>query len=506
MQKTIQCLANEFWWGGAIGDGVQMPFGTKSFTRDLCDWFLNNQASPSLLSNRGRMIYSREPFAFTFADGTLTLTGEGPFELMQAGNTLQTAHQKMVNTYYLPDHKMPNEKMFSCVQYNTWIQMQYEPTQEKVLQYAKNILRHGYQPGVLMIDDCWNKDYGVWEFEASRFPQPKKMVEELHAMGFSVMLWSCPFLSPDSFVFRAAEQEGLLVKNQEGETLITHWWNGYSAVLDLTNPRAVAWYQAQNQRLMDEIGIDGFKMDAGDPEFYPQTSVFYEKRHRAWQANLWAEISRSYSFNEIRGCYAQECKGIAQRIRDKLHSWGEEGLGALVPNALAMSLCGYSFLCPDMVGGGMAPDFNQDGFQLDQELFVRYAQCSALMPMIQFSLAPWEVLDEEHATLCREAIHLREKFLPQILALAENSRLTGEPIARPLCYDYPQEGYETVTDQFLLGKNILVAPVLKKGAVEKTVYFPGGKWKAEDGTLFLGPVCQTVPAPMHVLPVFTKVE
>ena len=87
-------------------------------------------------------------------------------------------------------------------QYNTWIEMEWGCTQEKVLSYARDILAHGYPAGVLMIDDCWCRAYGDWEFDASRFPSPKGMVDELHRMGFKVMLWCCPFVSPDTVIFR----------------------------------------------------------------------------------------------------------------------------------------------------------------------------------------------------------------------------------------------------------------------------------------------------------------
>ena len=226
MKLEISCLPGEYWWGGAVGDGIRMPYAKKDMERDLNGWVLNNQASASLMSNTGRYVYSKEPFHFWVHEGLLTVEGE---ELVagQSGQSLYSAREYLIKNVYHPDGKMPHRDMFSKIQYNTWIQMNYEPSQEKVLDYAGSILDHGYPAGILMLDDCWNQDYGVWEFDAARFPDPKAMMEHLHSMGFSVMLWTCPFISPDSRQFRYLEAKDLLVKNADGQTYIVKWWNGY---------------------------------------------------------------------------------------------------------------------------------------------------------------------------------------------------------------------------------------------------------------------------------------
>jgi alpha-glucosidase len=110
--------------------------------------------------------------------------------------------------------------------------------------------------------------------------------------------------------------------------------------------------------------------------------------------------------------------------------------------------------------------------------------------MMQFSVAPWRVLDAAHLAAVKQAVALRMRFTPRILALAEASAATGEPILRPLAYVFPDGGYENVKDQFLMGDDLLVAPMVTKGAA-RTVQIPPGTWKAEDGTLVTGPVQKT---------------
>ncbi len=99
--------------------------------------------------------------------------------------------------------------------YNTWIELTFNQTQEGVLKYAHSVLEHGMPPSILMIDDGWSNTYGNWSFSAERFPSPKEMLEELHQLGFKVMMWICPFITPDTLEYRDLEKAGLLVTDEK---------------------------------------------------------------------------------------------------------------------------------------------------------------------------------------------------------------------------------------------------------------------------------------------------
>jgi alpha-glucosidase (family GH31 glycosyl hydrolase) len=174
----------------------------------------------------------------------------------------------------------------------------------------------------------------------------------------------------------------------------------------------------------------------------------------------------------------------------------------LIPDVAAQGLIGHPYGCPDMVGGGELGGFLA-GDPLDAELFVRWAQCSVLFPMVQFSLAPWRVLDAEHLQAVTDAVELRQRLLPEILALVEHASRTGEPILRPLAYHHA--GYEQVRDEFLLGEDLLCAPVLEAGATTRNVTFPPGRWEAEDGTVVDGPVELGVPVGLGSIPWWRRV-
>src|SRR2546423_792149 len=99
------------------------------------------------------------------------------------------------------------------------------------------------------------------------------------------------------------------------------------------------------------------------------------------------------------------------------------------------------------------------------------------MPMMQFSVAPWRVLDSSRLNAVRKAIKVRQNYSNYILDLARQSALTSEPVVRSLEYTFPHQGYERITDQFLLGDRILVAPVLEKDACRRAVMLPPGVWQ-----------------------------
>ncbi|HVK48915.1 MAG TPA: hypothetical protein VM488_13740, partial [Pseudobacter sp.] len=154
------------------------------------------------------------------------------------------------------------------------------------------------------------------------------------------------------------------------------------------------------------------------------------------------------------------------------------------------------------IGGGDYSSFdNVDASKLDQDLVVRSAQCHALMPMMQFSVAPWRILDQQHLAAVKAAVELRKKYTPQIMDLVRKSAITGEPVVRHMEYAFPGSGFEACNDQFMLGNNLLVAPVLAKSG-RREVVLPKGKWKYIDGKLFKGPAKITVDAALDQLPFF----
>lgn len=506
-QIVIKLLPCEHWWGGACFDGIKMPFDQKSnFSRTLKPNTTMNQAAPLLLSDRGRYIWSETGFSFSVADGEIKIKNfTGKIDFKEGFHTLRGAYLAAMRAHFPPCGKRPPNEFFTKPQFNSWIELTYAQSQKALETYAENLQKAGYGCGILMIDDGWAPYYGKWEFNAAAFPDPVAMVRKLHSFGFKVMLWTCPFITPDTAEFRYLRDCDALLKGKAGSPAIVEWWNGFSAVLDLTVPAAVRWYRAQNEKLMEEYGIDGFKFDAGDAIFYAGGISSVAETDANAQCGLWADVAAGYAYNELRACWKHANKPLVQRLCDKSHTWGENGLAALIPDMLAQGLLGYAYGCPDMIGGGNFADFTPEKVKdLDAELVVRYSQCSALMPMMQFSAAPWRVLPQEENEMCLQAAKLHERFGEKIIELADESKDTGEPIVRCMEYVFPNQGLADCIDQFMLGNDVLIAPVLEKGMRRRTVKLPVGQWKFADGTVYSGGQTVTVDAPLHILPYFEK--
>ncbi|MCQ2433595.1 MAG: glycoside hydrolase family 31 protein, partial [Clostridia bacterium] len=505
-QIEITMLPGECWYGLAADRGTSMPLDESSvFSLDITYNPTNNQVSPVLFSSKGRYIYSDKGFALKAEGGVITVSGPAPILTGKEGDNLREVFLTIAKRCFPSDGIVPPKEFFAVPQYNTWIELIYDQNQADILRYAHGIIDNGYPAGVFMIDDNWQRDYGCWEFRAERFPDPKAMMDELHALGFRVMMWICPYISADSEEFRYLRGKNLLAKSKDGEISLHKWWNGFSATIDLMNPEAVDWFRGRMQYLQDTYGVDGFKLDAGDAFYYRNDRSEHNPEADANDYCVkWAELGLSFAYNEYRACFSCQGKPLVQRLCDKSHAWGANGMATLVPNTLTQGIMGYAYTCPDMIGGGSYSFFLAENLKeiLDEELVVRYAQCAALMPMMQFSAAPWRVLSAENAEICQKMAMLHTKYGDYILSLAAHAAETGEPAARYMEYEFSGEGMEKICDQFMLGDKVLVAPVFVKGQTERAVVLPKGRWQYCDGTVYEGGTTVTVPAPLSVLPYF----
>lgn len=497
----VKTNANTSWWVGVINKGSMMPYNsTDELTMNLIAHPDGNQVQPLLLSNQGDVIWCENPPKISFKKGEIVIDADGTATHSKAGKTLKEAYEFASQNYFPPSGKTPDMKLISAPQYNTWIELMYDQNQDDILKYANALIANNYPPGVLMIDDNWQENYGKWNFHQGRFSDPKMMMDSLHDMGFKVMLWVCPFVSPDCDVYRELNKKKFLMQNTHSEAAMVRWWNGVSAELDLSNPGAVNWLNDQFDHLVNEYGVDGFKLDAGDPFYY--TGL---KSHKDISPDehtmLWGKIGLRYPLNEYRAMYKMGGQPLVERLRDKTHTWND--LTTLIPNMLLQGINGYVFGCPDMIGGG---DFSSflPGSVIDEELIVRSAQVHALMPMMQFSVAPWRILNEANHKAVKKAVALRMKYTDYIVRLTENAAITNQPVIKYLEYSYPHQGYEDIKDQFLLGDSLLVAPVIEKNTYKRRVQLPEGHWKYIDGKDYTGPIEVEVVAPIDVLPYFLK--
>lgn len=505
---VVSVLPGERWWGGFVAQGLKMPYKNNSgFVFDLRRDNFNNQTAPLLVSSKGRYLWSEDPFAYSFTDQGIEIDGAVDLQLVKAGGNLRDAYLSASEAHFPFTGETPDSLFFIAPQYNTWIELAYNQNQRDVMNYAAAALAHGFPPGIFMIDDNWQRYYGNFDFKSERFPAPKEMCDSLHDLGFKVMTWICPFVSPDSPEYRTMWSKSYLLKNTSKHLpAIIPWWNGLSAAVDLTNPAARDYFKSKLEESRQKYGIDGFKFDAGDIQYMlPSACSYADTAATAHDyAYLWALTGSEFRFNELRSAWKNGGQPIVQRLGDKDYSWA--ALHQLVGDMISAGLLGYAYTCPDMIGGGMLGTFytaEAKSKPFDQELMVRSCQIHSMMPMMQFSVAPWRVLSAENSEICARYARLHAEMSPYIMKWADHASKTGEPIVRHLEYEFPGQGFEDCTTQYMLGPEYMIAPMLERGDRRK-VDLPLGRWIDDRGTEYEGGQTIEIDVPLDRLPVFRR--
>ena len=455
-------------------------------------------------ATEGRGAYKDRPFSdpgqigdkcFNFKGSALDL------KFSFSGNAVK-AHEKLVQYFGHPT-ETPHESLFEKPTWTTWARYKTAIDQEIVLQYADDIINNDYPFNVLEIDDRWQIHYGDLDFDPVRFPNPHQMVNKLHARGFKVTAWVIPFINPDSRAFDEGAKNGWLVHDAHGAPYLVPWWQGSGGLLDVTQPSALAWFFERLARLQSDTGLDGFKFDAGEACFLPSDAVTHQKIHPNEYTQIYVDaLAKHYQLTEVRSGWKNQRAPIFFRQWDKTTSWGlDNGLHSVLTGVLALGMAGYPFILPDMIGG------NEYDEKATAEMMIRWTQLNALLPAMQFSLPPWEY-GAESTRICRRYANLHTEFAPLIFKLAIESTQNGLPIIRPVFWlDPNNETALTCDNEFLLGDQFLVAPVVTPGTFRRDIYLPPGQWRDHwTKEIFAGPVLiKDYPAPLDTLPLFDRV-
>ena len=509
--SEIPLIESERWWGGGGGDGQSQPYGASSHKRiDLR--VHGNTSSPLLVSSCGRYVWSEKPFGYEFKDGKLVLDSD--FEKIEptvGGKTLKDAYLAAAKDHMRFEGKAPPDVFFTLPQWNNWIEIFLNGVNQKAADdYTADLAKSAFPCGVYMMDGGWLSHQGSYEFYEKDFPDPKGLFDRINAHGWTPLIWTAHFVSPDSREYKKLRYHDthncldyLAYRKAPGSraAAVVRWWSGISAIYDLTKPAANAYYAKILHEFADKYVIKGFKFDAGDPRFFAEDCRFHdEKAEPVDYTRLYAELAaREFPFHEIRVSW--KCGGLplVTRLNDRAHAWtGKNAQDTVIPQVVAAGLLGCPYLVADMVGGGLEVSFV--GKEIDEKLFVRSAAMQALMPMVQFSLLPARHLSPEGVKLCREFAQLHVDFAPYIMEQVRHAATTGEPIVRAMEYEFPHQGFNRPMQQFMLGPRWLVAPVVTPDDA-KTVELPAGKWRDDLGQEFVGPkTVQLEGVPLARLP------
>lgn len=528
--SRIRLLDGERWYGGAVNLGAEQPWTVESVTTDrrygrrdydLANGDWGGGVMPLLVSDRGRYVWSEGPFRFRFEKGVLRI--ESNVEKVAttvAGRTLRDVYLAASKRHFPFGGVRPPEEFFTKPQFNNWIEIFLHGVNQEVSEkYVRDLAASGFPCGVFMTDGGWMKYHGSELFDAEKFPDPIRYFDLIRAQGWKSLLWMSPFVSPDSQKeyrrLRYFPHEGIpgsgyekgldyLVRERTSDNpAVLRWWSGLSAAYDLTNPAAFDYYVARLRKFAADYHFDGFKFDAGDPEFLPENSrLFRPDLPRCEFGRAYNKVGLHIPYNEFRSGYGTGGLPVVQRLHDQPHDW--KALGQILRDMIAAGLIGYPYAVGDMIGGGACGSYFP-GKPFHPDLFVRSCQLQALMPMMQFSRAPWQALDEDRCGICRDFAKLHCSFGPYILKWADHAAQTGEPILRSMAYEFPGEGLEDCLTQFMLGPEWLVAPVLSPDAAVE-VRLPSGSWQDDLGETHVGPkTLRLERVPLARLPRYRRV-
>jgi alpha-glucosidase (family GH31 glycosyl hydrolase) len=426
-----------------------------------------------------------------------------PLRLIRAAN-VTAANQRAIELLGHPSVAPPLDMLAQPI-WTTWARYKMGIDQEQTLRFAHEIVDRQFPRSVMEIDDRWQTDYGDLEFDSRKFPDPRAMIDELHALGFKVTLWIPPFFAPRSAAFKAAAAAGYLVRHpMSGEPYPVRWWQGWGGLLDVSNPAALDWWRAGLRRLQSEYGVDGFKFDGAEGNFLPLEAQTFAPMTPAEYADRYVDfVAADWTWTEVRTGWRSQRHGIMFREWDKSSRWDlGNGLHSVITQALAMSVIGYPFVLPDMIGGNA-----YDGEMPDRELLIRWTQATALLPAMQFSITPWQY-DEEASEICRRYARLHADLAPYLAELCAQACADGTPLVRPLWWHFPADAATyLINDQWLLGERWLAAPVVSAGQTSRDIYLPAGEWRDHwTGESHSGPArLAAYPAPLEVMPLFERV-
>jgi len=363
------------------------------------------------------------------------------------------------------------------------------------------------------------------------WPDPKGMTDELHRRDIRLHLWQIPLLKmrphPTGQLAadaRAAIAQDVLIREPDARGALRPyrnrgWWFPLSLMPDLTEARAADWWTEKRRYLVEELGVDGFKTDGGEHAWGAEL-VYLDGRggdeknntfpvaYAAAYGRLLQSAGKAPVTFSRAGFTGSQAHG-AFWAGDENSTW--EAFAWSMNAGLSAAASGIVYWGWDIAGfSGEIPD---------AELYLRAFQASTFVPIMQYhsefnhhrtpsrDRTPWNIAertgDERVLPLTREFTHLRERLVPYLEAAARETIATDRPLMRPLFFDDPQ-AWDTGV-QWMLGADLLVAPVLEPGATSVDVWLPEGSWvDVWSGAPVDGGRRVRVETPIERIPVFAR--
>jgi len=392
-------------------------------------------------------------------------------------------------------------------------------TQEAVEGLGRRHRENGIPCDALWLDIEYMDGYRVFTWDKSAFPDPAGMLAALAEQGFRVITIIDPGVKyePGYRVFDQAEERDLLCRTEGGDIYIGQVWPGKTAFPDFVTEEARTWWGELNSAHV-KSGLAGIWNDMNEPATgmippdrmrFDHGRMSHERYHNQYAllmamgttAGLLEAMPERRSFVLSRSGFAGIQRYAANWMGDNMSRW--DHLWLSIPMAMGFGVSGQAFVGADV--GGFAGHAHA-------ELFLRWMQYGTLTPFCrnhseignvdQYAWSWGEVVLD----LVREAIKLRYRLMPYLYAAFLRASETGAPVQRPLVFDHQYDlAVRDLDDEYLLGPDLLVAPVIASGVTGRQVYLPAGTWydwhtgEPVGGCRFL--LAQT---PMDHIPVYAR--
>ena len=500
----------------------------------------NSQASvPFMVSSRGYGLFWNNP-----AVGTVTFG---------ANKTEWTAKSTKKMDYWITAGDTPAEllKQYTAVTGRTpmmpefgmgyWqCKLRYR-TQEELLAVAREHKRRGLPMDAIVVDFFHWTLQGDFKFEPRDWPDPEAMVRELKDLGIETVVSVWPTIDERSENFAEMAEKGYLVHNDRGNS--NHMtWMGNTVFYDATHPGARQFVWEKCKKNYYDKGIRIFWLDEAEPEYgsYEFDNYRYYEGPALQCTNMYPAMYAKGFYDGLKGEGEKEIMSLvrcawAGSQKYGVLTWSGDisstfrSMREQLQAGLNMGMAGIPWWTSD-IGGFIGGDITDPGFK---ELLVRWFAWGAFCPVFRMhgERSPWyereqEFIDgvrqltsgqdnevwsfgEDNYEILKKYLFIREKLRPYIRKCMERSSQTGEPVMRPLFFDFPDDcECWKVEDAYMFGAEILVAPVMEAGVNSRSVYLPKGcQWiESATGKIYTGGQRIEAYAPIDIIPVFTKKE
>jgi alpha-glucosidase len=359
-----------------------------------------------------------------------------------------------------------------------------------------------------------------WRWSATRHPDLPGRIVALREQGIRFMGYANPYLCTDGSLFPQAEALGHLALNAEGGTYHVDFGEFDAGIIDFTKPEAAEWFaDSVLRREMLDLGMSGWMADFG--EYLPVDAILAHGSatdlHNAWPT-MWAKVNADATQDAPDAVFFMRAGYTGTQRYNRLLWAGDQcvdfsrhdGIGTVITGALSSGLLGNPYHHSDI--GGYTSLF---GLVRTPELLMRWTEMAAFTPVMRTHEGnrPRDnlQLDQHPEALAHFArfTQIHRALLPLFAQLADEAVQTGLPIQRPLFLHFPEdESCQAIQTAFLLGTDLLVAPVLAAETTEQEIYLPKGcTWThIWTNAEYEGGQTATVPAPIGQPPLFYKTQ